>query len=426
MLYLCCTFFVYSSIQNLRHMATIAVVLRKKKKKDGTYPLALRITKNRKSSFIHLDYSIEEKYWDDENNQVRKSHPNSTRLNNYLIQKLAEASDTSLEIETQKKEVSPQTIKRKIKPHAGSSFAAQAELYLTRLENIGKYNRWNADKSRIKQFREFLPGGDIAFSEITVGLLNRFKDWLKINRKVGDRTIMNHLVVIRSVFSQAITDGATEEKYYPFGSGKIVIKFPPGTKVGLAQDEVQKLEDAELPEMLDDDARNAWLVSFYFAGMRVSDLLRLRWSDFLELRLHYTMGKNKKPGSLKTPQKALDILAKYEPYKRSDDDFIFPDLKKLSEEDLKDNFKVEKRIASATNRYDRILRERIAPTLGIKGKISMHISRHTFATLAGDKIPIQMLQKLYRHSTITTTVGYQANFIHKDADDALDAVLGQQ
>ncbi len=407
-------------------MATVAIVLRKKKKKDGTYPLALRITKNRKSSFIHLDYSIEEKYWDDENNQVRKSHPNATRLNNYLIKKLAEASDTTLEVETQKNEVSPQAIKRKIKPKAGASFAAQSELYLTRLKDAGKYNRWNADKSRVKQFKQFLPGGDIAFSEISVGLLHRFKDWLKTTYKVGERTAMNHLVVIRSVFSLAILEGATEQKYYPFGSGKILIKFPPTTKIGISETDLQKLEEATFINPIDDDARNAWLVSFYFAGMRGSDLLRLRVSDFHELRLHYTMGKNNKPGSLKTPQKALNILAKYIATQRNDDDFIFPDLKKLSDQELKDPFIVQRSIASAMNRYDRILRERIAPALKIKGKISMHISRHTFATLAGDRIPLQMLQKLYRHSSITTTIEYQGNFIHKDTDDALDAVLGTQ
>lgn len=34
-----------------------------------------------------------------------------------------------------------------------------------------------------------------------------------------------------------------------------------------------------------------------------------------------------------------------------------------------------------------------------------------------------MLQKLHCHSPITTTIGYQQNFIQKDADDALDSVL---
>ncbi len=59
----------------------------------------------------------------------------------------------------------------------------------------------------------------------------------------------------------------------------------------------------------------------------------------------------------------------------------------------------------------------------IQKNISMHIARHSFGNISGNKIPIQMLQKLYRHSSVTTTIRYQANFIHKDADDVLDSVV---
>lgn len=58
-------------------------------------------------------------------------------------------------------------------------------------------------------------------------------------------------------------------------------------------------------------------------------------------------------------------------------------------------------------------------------KLTMHLVRHTFGALSGDRIPIQLLQKLYLHSNITTTINYQQAFIYKDADDALDAVLNQ-
>ncbi len=34
-----------------------------------------------------------------------------------------------------------------------------------------------------------------------------------------------------------------------------------------------------------------------------------------------------------------------------------------------------------------------------------------------------MLQKLYRHTSVTTMIDYQKSFIHKDADDALSSVL---
>jgi integrase/recombinase XerD len=66
---------------------------------------------------------------------------------------------------------------------------------------------------------------------------------------------------------------------------------------------------------------------------------------------------------------------------------------------------------------------KVAEAGGITKKLTMHIARHTFGNLSEDKIPLQMLQKLYRHSSVITTMGYQANFIHKDTDDALDSVV---
>ena len=53
----------------------------------------------------------------------------------------------------------------------------------------------------------------------------------------------------------------------------------------------------------------------------------------------------------------------------------------------------------------------------------MHIARHTFGNIAGDKIHPLMLQKLYRDSDLKTTIKYQSNFIHKEADEALDEVV---
>jgi integrase len=425
----------------IKIMATVKVVIRKKINKDGTYPLALRITKDRKSSYVYLGYNVKEDDWIANEQRVKSSHPNSKRLNNFILVKKAEANDTSLEAETQKKEVSTVAIKQKIKPKGGSSFFSQAEIYLNNMQKTGNYNCFIAERSRVKIFQYYISGrditigkptgkkgeqetglSDIAFSDITEGLLNRFKVELVARRKSSERTIANYLVMIRSVFSQAIKDGVTEEKYYPFGKGKASIDIPDSTKVGISAEEVSRLEQVELEAFAHDHARNLWLVSYYFAGMRISDVLRLRWSDFKAMRLHYTMGKNNKTGSLKAPQKALNILAKYEAIKDDMNDLIFPDLRVLP--NLDDEYETKRKIANSVNRYNKILKKFVLPKAEIKSKVTMHISRHTFATQAGYKIPVQMLQKLYRHSDIKTTIGYQANFIYQDADDALDAVIG--
>src|ERR1019366_1873062 len=106
------------------------------------------------------------------------------------------------------------------------------------------------------------------------------------------------------------------------GKDKIKIKFPDSKKVGLNKDDVAKIETVQLSGEAN-HARNLWLLSFYFAGMRVSDVLRLKWSDFQDGRMYYTMGKNEKGGSLKVPEKVLQILKQYEASKAKDSDLVF-------------------------------------------------------------------------------------------------------
>ena len=67
--------------------------------------------------------------------------------------------------------------------------------------------------------------------------------------------------------------------------------------------------------------------------------------------------------------------------------------------------------------------KKIATAAKIDKNLSNHIARHSFGNIAGDRIHPLMLQKLYRHSDLKTTINYQANFIHKEADEALDSVV---
>ncbi|MBD2704857.1 site-specific integrase [Spirosoma sp. BT702] len=402
-------------------MTAVKIILRKEEKKDGTYPLAIRVTKNRKSSYIYLDYSVKPEDWDYKQGRVKKSHPNSARLNNLILKKLSEANDHSLELETQKVVVSPQAVRQKIKPSASNTFFVQAEVWQQRLKEAGKYNQYTADKPRIKHFKEFLKQ-DIAFADITVAMLERFKAQLITKHGHSERSAVNHIVMIRSVFSHAIKEGVIDAKHYPFGKGKMKIKFPESSKIGLTQEEINRLETVAL-EGNANHARNLWLFSYYFAGMRISDVLRLKWSDFQNDRLHYEMGKNSKSGSLKIPDKAINIIDHYKAFQQNKNDFVFPELKGV---DLNDKFITQRTIAFKTSSIDKTLKTQVAPLIGTDKKLTMHLARHSFAQVASDKIPVQILQKLYRHSSILTTMGYQSNFTTQQTDDALDAVLNME
>ena len=413
MLDLCLTHFSYICVY-VRHLWHL-IILRKKSNKQGEHALALQIIKDRKPSIMHLGHNILKKDWDEANQRVRKSHPNSARLNNLLAKKLAEANDKLLELETNSKDGSARSIRRAVKGSKEGTFFKQAELYCDNLKKEGKFNRLSNDQPKINVLREFL-GGDVNFSELDTETLKRFKAWLKGTRKVSERTAVNYFVLIRSIFNQAIAANVADRKHYPFGKGRIVIKFPDSAKIGLSLDEVRALEAVELKPS-ENHARNLWLFSFYLAGMRVSDVLRLRWSDFHSGRLHYSMSKNSKSGSLKVPEKALNLLEEY----RRDSILVFPDLEGV--ENLADNYEVQRRIKSRLHDINERLKS-TAGKAGIDKPLTMHIARHTFAQIASHKVPVQILQRLYRHSSINTTMGYQSNFTTKHTDDALDAVIG--
>ena len=400
--------------------SSIKVTLRKKANKQGLFPLAVRITKNRKTTYLYIGHYIAIKYWDEGNREVRKSHPNSIRLNNLLIKKLAEANQTLIDLQTHQNDISSKQIKEEIAtPLTKTSFKEIADNYLDNLEKTNKLQRLSSDKARVGHFIRFVDNDDLSFREIDEALLRRFSLYLKTTRKVSQRSVINNLIVIRTLYNKAIRLGIIDRKLYPFGADKIRIKFPESEKVGLTIEEIQTIEALEDLTEQQSHARNVWLFSFYLAGMRVGDVLMIKWSDIYDGRLHYRMGKNEKLLSFKLPEKITSLLRRYDEDRRSSEDFVFPE---MNNADLKNPKDVFNKVKTANKKFNKYLVQ-IAEKAKINKKLTMHIARHSFGNISGDRIPIQMLQKLYRHSTVTTTINYQANFMHKETDDALEKVI---
>lgn len=400
-------------------MSSIKAILRKKPNKQGLFPIAIRITKDRKSTFLYIGQYIEEKFWDPENFKVKKSHPNSVRLNNRIATKLAEANNILLDSQKENEKTTVRNIKKQLVNDGDADFFEVAEWHFENARKRKKFQQSRSDESRIKIFKEFVGSGRLPFSEMSVSLLKKFQNYLLHKKERSPRTVMNYMVLMRTIYNLAITESIVDRKNYPFGKGKVQIKVLESEKVGLNKKEIQLLENVEDITKAQQHALNVWLFSFYFAGIRVGDVLKLKWSEFRDERLYYRMGKNKKQVSLKIPEKAQVILDQYKKEGTKKNDLIFPE---LEETDFKNVRKLETRVKTITRNFNRRL-EIVAEKVGIEKKLSMHIARHSFGNISGDKIPIQMLQKLYRHSSITTTINYQQNFMHKETDEALDRVI---
>jgi integrase len=441
-------------------MASIKIVLRKNmQRKDGYIPLAIRISANYKTNYQWLGHYILEKDWDKIQGKAKRTHPNSKRLNNFLMKKLIEANDIYFD---SKSKITTKQAKQKLKgAGATTSFfslavrrletkyaegvfsVAKSEISI--LYNLEEFlNFRNLDQKRVViaqikkrrleriskgrkgeiQFEDsinhFKKNNKLSFQDITEGFLDKYKTFCTVYLLHKTRTVTNQLIFIRTLFNLAIRDGIIDAEFYPFSGNKQKIKIGSGHKVGLNIEEVEKIEALKLEYNSSIwHTKNAWLTAFYFAGIRISDVVKLKWSDFKDDRLQYVMDKNEKPVSLKIPDKAMRILNLYKKEKYDNRGFIFPFMK---DADLYNEESIFRKTRNATKLLNKYLK-RIAIMCNIEKNLSNHIARHTFGNIAGDTIHPLMLQKLYRHSDLKTTLNYQANFIHRDADDALDSVI---
>lgn len=442
-------------------MASIKIVLRKNMmKKDGTIPLALRISENYKTNYKWLGQYVFEKDWDKVAGKAKRTHPNHKKLNNFLMKKLTEAND--LYFDSKDGSITPKQAKQKLKGPGGSKpfFAVAAERVkskydcgtfsvakseLSILYNIEEFLtlKYSSPKKEviasIKQRRKdrvsrarksecsfddginhFKKNKALKFRDIDQAFLEKYKTFCSAYLNQKARTISNQLIFIRTLFNIAIKDGIVASKFYPFAGDKEKIRIGSSNKIGLTIKEIEKIEALEFEKNSSIwHTHNVWLIAFYFAGIRVSDVIKLKWSDIKDNRLYYIMNKNKKPLSLKIPDKASTILYYYRKDHTENNGYIFPFLKDVNVKNDEDIFRKTRNATKLFNKY----LKRIASQCQIDKNLSNHIARHSFGNIAGDKIHPLMLQKLYRHSDLKTTLNYQANFIHKDADDALDSVV---
>lgn len=429
-------------------MASSKIVLFKGKKfADGSIYVALRLTFEREHKFVFIE-KIQPDDWVASDKSVKKSHPNYKWINNAIKTKDAQASDLILQYEAGKNDLTPEKIVSILKNEKSAEtffdflsnyveehFKKNKTQQASSIEGSGK-NIWsfyydmdfndkypNLTRDHDKSIFRKTTDKDIKFSIFTSSFLRNLAIYLKIDCELSERTVFNHMNLIRTVYNRAIEAKALTRENYPFsGKSGYKMSMPESQKIALEEDEVIALEKVKLEDTTDTwiHARNAWIFSLCFGGMRISDVLRTKWTEIHPTGLNYVMGKNNKPVDVPIVERAKRILSFYEKDKEENMGYIFPELKKA---DLTDPRDVARKIKNAIRIYNKWLKK-ITKEAKINKELSCHLARHTFGNLSGDKIPIQTLQLIYRHSDITTTINYQRHWMNKQkVGDAVKSVM---
>ena len=285
----------------------------------------------------------------------------------------------------------------------------------------------------------------MTFAEITPSFLSKFEMYLhslhnerEPDKKLHPNTIQVIFNIFKTIVKRAIeVEGLMKPEMNPFFSYNY--KGIKTIKEKLDELEIKLINDLDLEEnSLIWHCRNYFLFSFYCAGIRAGDLIQLRWCNITsEGRLHYQMGKNHKERDLVLVSQAKDILSYYHNEEVKQTDYIFPLLvasesyAKAITQEQKDTMPTELKVKlfnqiSAKNALINKYLKKIATLAGIEKKISLHISRHSFAKVAKQKgTDNTKLKDLLAHSSIKITEGYMGSFDTSENDKALEAIFSK-
>ena len=207
----------------------------RRQKKDGTYPIVLRVTVDRKLKEIPLNIYLHQGEWDQGKNRVRPTHPNAKLIAQKVTSALSKLQEIALKFEAQDKVFTVDDI---------------VDIYLNKKDyrpTVIEFGKTIIDKTG----REIVP--------IIYDYLGEFKDGLaviQLNAKCGfiDKTGKQIVPIIYDSFGQtkSFSDGLAEVKLdgkygYIDKNGSLIIPCiydkSDGFKDGLAKVKLNKKQD---------------------------------------------------------------------------------------------------------------------------------------------------------------------------------------
>lgn len=398
-------------------MATVAIVHRlDKKNKKNQAPIHFRIIQNRQISYIASGVMLTEEEWDQSKLKVTAKNKNSKRLTAYILDKFLEIQRNVIEQETINKSMTPKKLKEKAWGTKPTNIFLFADEFILKYRDKGDISSYEKCKAIMHKLEIYLGNRDLCFQDIDVPFLTKYEKYLRTVIGNAQNTIHTNLKVFRTLFNEALRQEIIGHSDIPFN--KYVLKSEKTQRVFLTNEELSAVENVKLPTGSKQALyRDMFIFSAYTGGIRISDMLLMKWKHFDGTHIHFKIKKTSSQLTIKLPQKALEILFEYMPDKRFPEKYIFPVLP--DELNIEDALELHNAISRGTSLVNNAL-NKIAKKAGITTHISFHIARHTWATQALRRgISIDKVSKLMGHANIRETQVY-AKIVNEELDKAME------
>ena len=275
---------------NTRHNVSVTPVLWSRKDRNNLHPIKIRVTKDRKSKYVSVGYSVKKSDWSQYKRIVKSTHRDHEKINYEIHQMVVKIEGN------QTKRVGDSI-------QLGSNLVEYIKKLIDQKRRGNKYYSTKRYNTLLKHLVSFWGNENIHFYDIDSNIVTEFRLYLETNikpngieKEPSPNTVNNYLKVLRSVINRSIQEGV----YFgesPFKDGHIPKKVRT-PKITLDRDDIWFLdnltEDRESMTLGMWNSLNVFLFCFWSQGIRIGDCLQLKYGNLIDDSFEITMDKTER------------------------------------------------------------------------------------------------------------------------------------
>lgn len=287
----------------------------------------LQKIENRKKSYKSLGLPpLEKRFWDDKNQRVKKSTVINYSVYNTVIDN---THRDFLNDGGGLKTIMERTDNR--------SFLDYMEQTLNGVKFKSKHGtrkKYITVLKKLKSYLELNHRSNIMFKEMSVGFLDEFQSYM-LDTGMTQNSVTNYLKILHVFVHKSMEDRDLMNTNNPFNNFKFEKKLI-RNKETLNEEDIRYLMKVEISDDKLNRVRKLFLFQFFTGGMRVSDLLSLRYRNFTDGKLSYRMFKTNHPIQFELSENILDIVSNFvlSEFSYNDSPITSPNLRNVLNERL--------------------------------------------------------------------------------------------
>jgi integrase/recombinase XerD len=362
----------------------VSVVLKDKTKKRSL--VLIRLSHEGERRYISLG-SIDVVDWDPVKCRSKKRDASGLILNASIERRVNEIQRKILRLQTLNIMVTMDRIlEKEIK---ANKFSEYFEQIIAEYEQKGKIYSVRIFKAVLKRIKT----RDVNISMIDEKWIAGFMEQMREDG-LSNTSQHNYIRICKIVINRCIRYNIIHKS--PFAD--VRTKKDAVFKSKLDVQELQKLQDVPNKTYYQQLAIDTFMLAFYMYGSRCLDVITLRKSQIKDGRILLVQSKTGKIHNIKVTEDIKAIMNRYNTHTYVlpwFDDRIFQDKKQMANYGSSVNYRINRQLSE------------LAKLAGIEKKVTMHVARHSFATLANrSNLRITDIQKLLNHQSLSVTQTY--------------------